>query len=218
MYLKKIAIKNNKIPLENYNKILINNKLSMASLSRKTEISLNSNLNSNYNINNSHNKGSKDNNKELSCFTSIQRTKNNNIQDEEEEKEITHTIDSNKYVYNKKNIIIKKAKMSNNIAQDRPLSATPIYKRIPALNPSLFQSNLKQSGSFSKNQKKIINNNQNKIKTPSNETIKKSIKNEKDHFNEYKLNRYYSYGVSMTSPSNNTINKTENDKNHYSIN
>ena len=221
LYLKKIAIKNNKIPLENYNKILINNKLSMASLSRKTDFSLNNNLNNNSNINNSHNKENKDNNKELNCFTSIQRTKNNNIQDEDEETEITRTIDSNKYVYNKKNIIIKKAKMNNNIAQDRPLSATPIYKRIPSLNPSLFQSNLKQSGSFLKNQKIIIKNNQNKIKTPSNATLKKNIKNEKDQFNEYKLNRYYSYGISMTTPSNNTTNKAGNEtllKNHYSIN
>ena len=136
LYLKKYAIKNNKIPIENYNKLLLNNKLSMASLSRKTAIDLNSNYtinnsnNNNSNVNNSNinNIENKDNNKELNCFTSVERIKkNNNIQEEDEETEVTHTIDSNKYVYNKKNIIIKKPKMNNNSVQERPLSATPIY-------------------------------------------------------------------------------------------
>ena len=229
LYLKKYAIKNNKIPIENYNKLLLNNKLSMASLSRKTAIDLNSNYtinnsnNNNSNVNNSNinNKENKDNNKELNCFTSVERIKkNNNIQEEDEETEVTHTIDSNKYVYNKKNIIIKKPKMNNNSVQERPLSATPIYKRIPALNPSLYQSNLKQSGSYA-NKQKIIKNNQNKVATPSN-AVKKNNKKGGDQFYEYKLNRYYSYGITMTSPSNNTINKNENElilnKNQSSIN
>ena len=197
LYLKKYASKKLKNPIENYNELL-NNKLSIASLSRKTEIDNNkSNISNNEEI--------RDANKKLSnCFTSL-RAKKNNMQDDEEDTEVTKTIDSNKYVYNKKNIVIKKAKI--NIVQERPLSATPVYKRIQALNPSLYQASFKQSGSFLKKQKNFGKNN---ITIQSNE-MKKSIKKEKENqYFEHKLNRYYSYGVSITSPSNKNT-KTENE-------
>ena len=195
LYLKKYAFKNH-TSLENYKKLL-NNKLSMSSLSRKDEIS-----------NNINNSNIKENNKKLSnCFTSVQRTKVNNMPEEDECNEVRHTIDINPYIYNKKNIITKKTKIIN-IAQERPQSATPIYKRSPALNPSLYQSSLKQSGSFLKNQKNLPKNCQIPSNTPMNGTKKINLKG-----NEYKLNRYYSYGVSITTPSNDklTKNETENE-------
>ena len=195
LYLKKYAFKNHP-SFENYNKLL-NNKLSMSSLSRKDEIG-----------NNINNSNIKENNKKLSnCFTSVQRTKINNMPEEDEYNEVRHTIDINPYIYNKKNIITKKTKIIN-IAQERPQSATPIYKRTPALNPSLYQSSLKQSGSFLKNQKNLPKNCQIPSNTPMNATKKINLKG-----NEYKLNRYYSYGVSITTPSNNklTKNETENE-------
>ena len=195
LYLKKYAFKNH-TSLENYKKLL-NNKLSMSSLSRKDEIG-----------NNINNSNIKENNKKLSnCFTSVQRTKINNMPEEDEYNEVRHTIDINPYIYNKKNIITKKTKIIN-IAQERPQSATPIYKRTPALNPSLYQSSLKQSGSFLKNQKNLPKNCQIPSNTPMNATKKINLKG-----NEYKLNRYYSYGVSITTPSNDklTKNETENE-------
>ena len=214
LYLKKYAIKikkpnnynsNNKnedrikTPLENYNKLL-NNKLSLGSLTKNIDIN-----NSINNINN------KDKISSGNCFTSVQRKKKMNLNyDEEEKNKVSHTIESNKYIYNKKNIIIKKGKINKkNLAQERPLSATPIYKRVPSLNPSLYQSHLKKSNSFLKNQ----SNNQNNI---NNQQGKNKIK-EKDNdlkYYEHKLNRYYSYGVKFPSPSptkNNKIPKNTND-------
>ena len=205
LYLKKYAIKiqkpnnynsNNKnedkikTPLENYNKLL-NNKLSMASLKKNAD------------INNSININNKDKITSSNCFTSAQRTKKVNLNYEEEEKnKISHTIESNKYIYNKKNIIIKKSKINRkNFAQERPLSATPIYKRVPELNPSLYQSSLKKSNSFLRNQNNNVNftNNQN------------NINNDLEYY-EHKLNRYYSYGIKLSTPSNrNKIPKNNNE-------
>ena len=217
LYLKKYAIKiqkpNNfninkknediiKTPLENYNKLL-NNKLSLASLTKNVDI--NNSMNT---INN------KDKIASSNCFTSVQRKKKVNLNYEEEEKnKISHTIESNKYIYNKKNIIIKKTKINKkNLAQERPLSATPIYKRVPALNPSLYQSYLKKSNSFLRKQSDNINiNNQNNIK---NQKPRNKIK-EKDNdlqYYEHKLNRYYSYGIKINTPSNsNKIPRNTND-------
>ena len=216
LYLKKYAIKiqkpnnynsNNKngrikTPLENYNKLL-NNKLSLESLTKNVDI--NNSINT---INN------KDKITSSNCFTSVQRKKKVNLNYEEEEKnKISHTIESNKYIYNKKNIIIKKTKINKkNLAQERPLSATPIYKRVPALNPSLYQSYLKKSNSFLRKQSDNINiNNQNNIK---NQKPRNKIK-EKDNdlqYYEHKLNRYYSYGIKINTPSNsNKIPRNTND-------
>ena len=238
LYLKKYAYKINKAnnndldkerqktPLENYNKLL-NNKLSMACLSRKAE-TINNNTNNNNTINNNtinnntinnnnntiNNKKENKNNNQIysDCFITLQKKLEKNNDKEEIDNEISNTIDS-KYVYNKKNIIIKKPKMKN-IVQDRPLSATPVYKRAPTLNPSLYQSSLKQSGSFLKKQKNVQNyirkNIKNGITTPSNETkiiIKKDKENNQSH--DHKLNRHYSYGISITTPSNNKVNKSE---------
>ena len=205
LYLKKYAIKiqkpNNfninkkneeiiKTPLENYNKLL-NNKLSLASLTKNVDINNSINM-----INN------KDKIASSHCFTSVQRKKKVNLNYEEEEKnKISHTIESNKYIYNKKNIIIKKTKINKkNLAQERPLSATPIYKRVPALNPSLYQSNLKKSNSFLRKQSDNINiNNQN------------NIKNNDLQYYEHKLNRYYSYGLKINTPSNSNKPRNNND-------
>ena len=192
LYLKKYATKNVITPIEQYNKLL-NNKLCVASLSRKNE------------INNTYNDEIKENNKKSSnCFTSL-RVKNN-YDEEEENNEVVQTIDSNQFVYNKKNIIIKKSNIKPNIAQERPLSATPVYKKIKALNPSLYQSSLKQSINLTKNQK---NNYQSGITTPST-NIKKSNKKENPYYG-HKLNKYYSYGISITTPSNKNIIKNENE-------
>ena len=216
LYLKKYAIKiqkpNNfninkkneeiiKTPLENYNKLL-NNKLSLESLTKNVDINNSINM-----INN------KDKIASSNCFTSVQRKKKVNLNYEEEEKnKISHTIESNKYIYNKKNIIIKKAKKNKkNLAQERPLSATPIYKRVPALNPSLYQSNLKKSNSFLRKQSDNINiNNQNNI---NNQKPRNKIK-EKDNdlqYYEHKLNRYYSYGLKINTPSNSNKPRNNND-------
>ena len=193
LYLKKYAFKNH-TSLENYNKLL-NNKLSMSSLSKKDEL-----------INNINNSNIKDNNKKLSgCFTSVQRSKKSNLPEEDEENEERHTIDINPYIYNKKNIISKKIK--TNIAQERPQSATPIYKRAPALNPSLYQSSLKQSGSFLKKEKNSQKSGQIPVSTPMNDTKKINLKD-----NQHKLNRYYSYGISITIPTNDKLIKNENEK------
>ena len=205
LYLKKYAIKiqkpnnynsNNKngrikTPLENYNKLL-NNKLSLSSLTKNVDINNSINL-----INN------KDKKVSSNCFTSIQRKKKPNLNYEEEEKnKISNTIESNKYIYNKKNILKKIKINKKNLAQERPLSATPIYKRVPALNPSLYQSSLKKSNTFLRNQSNNINNNnQNNI---NNQQPKNKIK-EKDNdlkYYEHKLNRYYSYGLKLNTPSN----------------
>ena len=196
LYLKKYATKNLKTPMENYNKLL-KNKLCMVS-TKKVEVNMNK-------MNNSNDEEARDTYKKLSNFFTSIRDKKNNVQEDEEDTEVTHTIDSNKYVYNKKNIIIKKVKI--NIAQERPLSATPVYKRIQALNPSLYQSSLKQSVSFLKNQK---NSGKNIMTTPSNEVKKINIKEKENQYLEHKLNRYYSYGISITTPSNKE-NKIENE-------
>jgi hypothetical protein len=205
LYLKKYAIKiqkpNNfninkkneniiKTPLENYNKLL-NNKLSLASLTKNVDINNSINM-----INN------KDKIASSNCFTSVQRKKKVNLNYEEEEKnKISHTIESNKYIYNKKNILKKIKINKKNLAQERPLSATPIYKRVPALNPSLYQSNLKKSNSFLRKQSDNINiNNQN------------NINNNDLQYYEHKLNRYYSYGLKINTPSNsNKIPRNTND-------
>ena len=213
LYLKKYAIKiqkpnnynnNNRnedriiTPLENYNKLL-NNKLSLSSLTKNVD------------INNSINLNNKEKVASSNCFTSVQRKKKVINYEEEEKNKISHTIESNKYIYNKKNIIIKKTKINKkNLAQERPLSATPIYKRVPALNPSLYQSSLKKSNSFLRNQSNNINN-QNYI---NNHQPRNKIK-EKDNdlqYYEHKLNRYYSYGLKLNIPSNsNKIPKNTND-------
>ena len=220
LYLKKYAIKiqkpNNfninkknediiKTPLENYNKLL-NNKLSLASLTKNVDINNSINM-----INN------KDKIASSNCFTSVQRKKKVNLNYEEEEKnKISHTIESNKYIYNKKNIIIKKTKINKkNLAQERPLSATPIYKRVPALNPSLYQSNLKKSNSFLRKQSDNINiNNHNNINNNINNQKPRNKIKEKDNdlqYYEHKLNRYYSYGLKINTPSNRYKPRNTND-------
>ena len=214
LYLKKYAAKKQRNPIENYNKLL-NNKLSIASMTGKIETEINQMNNSNNNFE------KKDINKKSSnCFTSL-RNKKNTIPDEEDT-EVTNTIDSNKkYVYNKKSIIIGKSKIKNNNAKERPLSATPVYKRIQTLNPSIYQSSLKEANSFLNKQ---INHGKNIITFSSNE-LKASNKKEKiNQYLEHKLNRYYSYGISMTTTSNNNLsknNKTDeliSSKNQLSIN
>ena len=230
LYLKKFAYKfkkesnnknNNNInnqerldtPLENYNK-LSNNKLSLSPLSRKTDINSNNTI-----------KEIKENNRIFSdCFNENDKEELNN-----NNKEVCNTIEP-KYVYNKKNIVIlKKTKISNN-PQERPLSATPVYKKAPSLNPSLYQSSLKQSTSFYQNKKncskKLIriitpNPTQAHINYKSNNEIKKIIKKDNEHeLNNRKLNRYYSYGISITMPSNNSntnMNNSNSNNNYENI-
>ena len=197
-----------KTPMSNYNKIL-NNKLSIPSLIHQSE-------------NNEPNKK-----KESNCFTFVDRKKDIKYievdeKDEKEENKPSSTLEANHnhYIYNKPNIIIKKQnstkKKIDNISQDRPSSATPIYKRAPKLNPSLYKSNIPNTNN-SYRKDKIHNYKETSDNIPSN--IKKDNENnqvnnqENNQIYPHKLNRYYSYGVSITTPTNSKIktNINEND-------
>ena len=188
-------------PMANYNRIL-NNKLIPSII---------------------HAEKNRDSNKKIgaNCLTFVERKKDikyieeqmvKNIEEDKgdiEEKKQNNTIEvnQNNYIYNKPNIIIKKRNSlkNSNLAQDRPQSATPIYKRAPNLNPSLYKSNIPNSSSFrkeNKNNKECI---QNTINCPH--SIKKENLKDKDYakFYPYKLNRYYSYGISLTTPTNSKL-------------
>ena len=182
--------------MSNCNKIL-NNKLSIPSLISQPDKKKNNN----------HRKiGS-------NCLTYVERKKDMKYIEEEkgekDENKGSNTLETNHnhYIYNKPNIIIKKqnSKKNKNISQDRPQSATPLYKRTPKLNPSLYKSNIPVSNSF---RKEKTNKESNTINTPS--TTKKEY-NIQGY--PHKLNRYYSYGVSITTPTNGKIksNSNEND-------
>ena len=140
------------------------------------------------------------------CLTYVDRKKEIKYIEEEDEKDEnkpSNTLEANhNYIYNKPNLIIKKKNSikKNNVIQHRPQSATPIYKRAPKLNPSLYKSNLPVSISFRKEKAIIKENKQNIINTPHNN--KKENIQENNHLYPHKLNRYYSYGVSITTPTN----------------
>jgi len=208
LYLKKYAHKNQngsyldkdrcRTPMSNCNKIL-NNKLSIPSLISQPDKKKNNN----------HKKiGS-------NCLTYVDRKKDMKYIEEEkggkDENKGSNTLETNHnpYIYNKPNIIIKKQNSkkskNSNISQERPQSATPIYKRTPKLNPSLYKSNMPVSNSF---RKEKTDKGSNTINTPS--TTKKEY-NIQGY--PHKLNRYYSYGVSITTPTNGKIkaNSNEND-------
>ena len=204
LYLKKYGM--------NFNKNLLNSKLSEASLSKKENTDFTSdkadtynNLNINLNI-----KDEEDINKEK-CYTSVHRTKKINIPKEDlEESETRNTINSNmtnKGIYNKKNILshIKKINidLEGKTLDDKRQSATPVYKRSPLLNSVLCKSNNKN-----KNQRS-------KIIFPSNK-IKKQEKINSPQ-NIHKLSKLYSYGINITSPSNLTKNNNENEIEQISI-
>ena len=183
-----------KTPMANYNKIL-NNKL-IPSIIQQNE----------NNKNNSHKKIASN------CLTYVNRKKDIKYIEDEVEKEEgnkqTNTIEANhnNYIYNKPNLIIKKQNSikTNNKAQERPQSATPIYKRAPKLNPSLYKSNLQVSNSF---RKEKLGNKQDipkAIDTPHNNK-NENIKENNNQFYPHKLNRYYSYGVSVTTPTNSKL-------------
>ena len=131
----------------------------------------------------------------------------NNEENKEEDTENNHLNsiqDTNQnYVYNKPSLIIKKQNSlkNGNLAQLRPQSATPIYKRAPKLNPSLYKSNLPISNSFRKDK----NNKQTIANTP---LINKNNNNNQINNYQHKLNRYYSYGLSITTPTNNAKSKS----------
>ena len=151
------------------------------------------------------------------CLTYVDRKKEIKYIEEEDEKDEnkpSNTLEANhNYVYNKPNLIIKKKNSikKNNVIQQRPQSATPIYKRAPKLNPSLYKSNLPVSNSFRKEKAITKENKQNIINTPHNN--KKENIQENNHPYPHKLNRYYSYGVSITTPTNSKVksNIKEND-------
>ena len=160
-------------PMANYNKII--NRQLIPSIIRKAQKK----------TNNSHKKIA------LNCLTYVDRKKEiRKIEEEGNKPNITVEIDTNQnnYIYNKPNIIIKKQNniQNNNIALDRPQSATPIYKRAPKLNPSLYKSNIPILDSFLKE------NSENK---DNRKTINTPLNNKKDNIKLYphKLNRYYSY-------------------------
>ena len=208
-YVNKIPIQSNsfvdkdrcKTPMGNYNKIL-SNKLIPSLIQADKNIIQNKKIPSN-------------------CLTYVDRKKDvkyieeqidkdekedDNLNEEQENKP-SNTIEGNhnNYIYNKPNIIIKKQNSikATNLAQERPQSATPIYKRTPKLNPSLYKSNIPISNSFRKDKKPNKEYIQKTINSPY------SVKREKDNFQgkenahyPHKLNRYYSYGISITTPTN----------------
>ena len=181
--------------MANYNKIL-NNKL-IPSIIPQSE---NNNKNSHQKI-------------ASNCLTYVDRKKDIKYIEEEVEKEegnkpnnTIETANHNNYIYNKPNLIIKKQNSikTNNIAQERPQSATPIYKRAPKLNPSLYKSNIQVSNSF---RKEKIGNKQDIQKTINSPYINKNenIKENNNQLYPHKLNRYYSYGISITTPTNSKL-------------
>ena len=208
-YVNKIPIQSNsfvdkdrcKTPMGNYNKIL-SNKLIPSLIQADKNIIQNKKIPSN-------------------CLTYVDRKKDvkyieeqidkdekedDNLNEEQENKP-SNTIEGNhnNYIYNKPNIIIKKQNSikATNLAQERPQSATPIYKRTPKLNPSLYKSNIPISNSFRKDKKPNKEYIQKTINSPY------SVKREKENFQgkenahyPHKLNRYYSYGISITTPTN----------------
>ena len=189
-----------KTPMANYNKIL-NNKLISPLISEPEK------------NNNPHKKIP------TNCLTYVDRKKDMKYIeeiDENEEIKPCNTLEANhnNYVYNKPNLIIKKQNSikKTNIVQERPQSATPIYKRAPKLNPSLYKSNLPISNSFRKNK---MNNNKakipNQVNTPYNN--KKEINPESIKYIPNKMSRFFSYGISITTPTNSKIksNMIEND-------
>ena len=181
-----------KTPMANYNKIL-KNKL-MPSIIQQNE-----NIN-----NNSHKKIASN------CFTNVDRKKNiKYIEEEEVESEEgnkpNNTIEANhnNYIYNKPNLIIKKQNSikTDNKAQQRPKSAIPIYKRASKLSPSLYKSNLPISNSFGEEKMGNKHDNPKVINTPcinKNENIKEN----NSQFYPNKLDRYYSCGISIATPTN----------------
>ena len=145
--------------------------------------------------------------KPSNCLTYVDRKKEIKYIEEENEKEEeikpSNTLEANhnsNYIYNKQNLIIKKQNsIKNNLTQERPQSATPIYKRTPKLNHLLYKSNIPISNSFRKEKMNKKENIQNELNSPY--YVKKENKY-KEIPRPYKLNRYYSYGVSITTPTN----------------
>jgi NIMA (never in mitosis gene a)-related kinase len=138
------------------------------------------------------------------CRTCVDRKKEIKYIEGEEDKDVVEDIQPSNtvevecnYVYNKPNLMIKKQNSinsKNNIAQQRPQSATPIYKRTPKLNPSLYKSNLPVSNSFKKDK------NYKETQQPNTPHYNKKDIKEINNY-QHKLNRYYSYGLSITTPT-----------------
>jgi len=201
LYLKKphAKINNNKV---------LNNKLSIISLTKKEKdedkykTEINNGINS-----------EEDDIRNEKCYTSVHRAKKiliNMSKEDEEESDIRNTINSNKsnkYIYNKKNIYshIKKINIDlegGNSPSNKRQSATPVYKRSPLLNPSLYKSNMGSNKNINKNKIYFTNKlNKQKITSPQN------------------THKFYSYGIALTSPNNITNKKNfeNNDNNDNEI-
>ena len=188
-----------KTPMANCNKIL-NNKLSPPIIADPEKMNSNPRKKSPTN-----------------CLTYVDRKKDSKFIeeiDENEEIKPSNTLETNhnNYIYNKPNLIIKKqSSLKKTIAQERPQSATPIYKRAPKLNPSLFKSNLPISNSFRKDKNNTKENVQNPVSTPYNS--KKGLNKDKLKYYQNKMNKYYSYAPAITTPTNSKMksNLSEND-------
>ena len=177
--------------MANYNKIL-NNKL-IPSIIQQNE-----------NINNNSHKRIPSN-----CLTYVDRKKDIKYIEEEVEREEgnkpNNTIEANhnNYIYNKPNLIIKKQNSikTDNKAQQRPKSAIPIYKRASKLSPYLYKSNLPISNSFGEEKMGNKHDNPKIINTPY-INKNKNIKENNSQFYPNKLDRYYSCGISIATPTN----------------
>ena len=191
LYLKNYEMK--------FNKALLNSKLSEASLSKKDFLEFNNDKadtynNINFNINYTINDDIM-NNKYL---TSVHRAKKISMQkDEDDDSEIRNTttsnISNNNGIYNKKNIHLHIKKINIDLegknADDRRQSGTPVYQKSRLLNPISYTSSYRNQNY--NNQIIFPNNNLDKIKKQEKITSPQ---------NAHKMNKFYKFGIAMTSP------------------
>ena len=183
LYLKKYGIKCN-----NYTEVSVSKNDITDINNDKSDIynNINGDLNSKSNENNSNDK----------CFTSVHRTKKINISKEDledlETRNTVNTNNGNKCIYNKKNIHLYTKKINIDLEgkthEERRQSATPVYKRSLLINPILSKSNRKNKIYNSR-----INFDLNKVKKPNQIT---------SPINSHKLDKFYTYGINMITPSN----------------
>ena len=148
-------------------------------------------------------------------FNCISMHRNNNSINIEKTNEISET-ESN-YIYNKPTkIIIKKKTYTKNCLSpsNRPGSISPVYSRVPLLNPNLFKSNIVNYNSCRrspKNKRKDVsemsNSNQYTSKTILTQENEKANNNSK--YFKPKLSRYHSYAVANGADDKNESEKVQ---------
>jgi len=131
-------------------------------------------------------------------LTSVHRAKKISMQrDEDDDSEIRNTttsnISNNNGIYNKKNIHLHIKKINIDLegknADDRRQSGTPVYQKSRLLNPISYTSSYRNQNY--NNQIIFPNNNLDKIKKQEKITSPQ---------NAHKMNKFYKFGIAMTSP------------------